>query len=168
MAAGDRRSRNGSAPRRSYSGRHYVIRFRTLAKFLFPLHWHRHDEHITVVSGPFRLSINKRRSEHRGRVARRHPGEGRITAPGTEQARMVEVSGIGPFESIYRRTLILWRHEASLRTVPADPGNCSRRNRSPSCRSRSKRKSPNSRSPTACTSSSLNATMRRWFPSTPT
>ena len=41
----------------------FVIRFRTSREVSIPLHWHRHDEHITVLSGPFSLSVNGARSE---------------------------------------------------------------------------------------------------------
>ena len=62
----------------------FVIRFRTSREIVVPLHWHRHDEHITVLSGPFSLSVN---------------GAHHSTwyGPGT----VIQVSGIGPFESIY-------------------------------------------------------------------
>lgn len=78
----------------------YVIRFRTNREIFVPLHWHRHDEHITVVSGPFSLSINDKRSE----LAQ----ASHVVIPATARhstwygaGTMVEVSGIGPFESIY-------------------------------------------------------------------
>lgn len=41
----------------------FVIRFRTSHEIVVPLHWHRHDEHITVLSGPFSLSVNGARNE---------------------------------------------------------------------------------------------------------
>jgi quercetin dioxygenase-like cupin family protein len=78
----------------------YVIRFRTQREIFVPLHWHRNDEHIKVVSGPFRLSINNERSE----LA---PGSSVVIPAGIHHCAwyavgtMVQVSGMGPFESIY-------------------------------------------------------------------
>ena len=78
----------------------YVIRFRTHRDIFVPLHWHRHDEHITVVSGPFSLSTNDKRSEL--------AAESHVVIPATVRhcawygaGTQVEVSGMGPFESIY-------------------------------------------------------------------
>ena len=78
----------------------YVIRFRTHREIFVPLHWHRHDEKITVVAGPFTLSINDARSEL---------GVGSsVLIPATVQhstwynaGTVIQVSGIGPFETIY-------------------------------------------------------------------
>ncbi len=78
----------------------YVIRFRTDREIFVPLHWHRHDEHITVVSGPFSLSISDKRSEL-------VPGSHVVIAATVRHCAwygagtVVEVSGMGPFESIY-------------------------------------------------------------------
>src|SRR5437879_2811806 len=33
----------------------YVVRFRTHREIHVPLHWHRTDEHFTVMSGPFQM-----------------------------------------------------------------------------------------------------------------
>ena len=78
----------------------YVIRFRTNREIFVPLHWHRHDERITVVSGPFSFSKDNQRSE----VA---PGSS-VVIPATVRhsawygaGTVVEVSGMGPFETIY-------------------------------------------------------------------
>ena len=78
----------------------YVIRFRTDREIFVPLHWHQHDEHIKVVSGPFSLSINNVRSELAVGSS--------VVIPATVQhcawydaGTVVEVSGMGPFESIY-------------------------------------------------------------------
>jgi quercetin dioxygenase-like cupin family protein len=78
----------------------YVIRFRTHREIFVPWHWHRQDEHIVVVAGPFSLSINNERSE----LA---PGSHAVI-PATVRhcawygaGTVIEVSGMGPFESIY-------------------------------------------------------------------
>jgi quercetin dioxygenase-like cupin family protein len=78
----------------------YVIRFRTHREIFVPLHWHQHDEHITVVSGPFTISINDARSELVVGSS--------VVIPATVQhstwygtSTVVQVSGMGPFESIY-------------------------------------------------------------------
>ena len=78
----------------------YIIRFRTHREIFVSLHWHRHDEHVTVVSGPFSLSINRERSELAAGSS--------VVIPATVHhstrygaGTVVQVSGIGPFESIY-------------------------------------------------------------------
>ncbi len=78
----------------------YVIRFRTDREIFVPLHWHPHDEHVRVVNGPFSLSINNQRSvlEAGSKVvipAKAHHST--WYGAGTQ----IEVSGMGPFESIY-------------------------------------------------------------------
>ena len=78
----------------------YVIRFRTDAEIFVPLHWHRHDEHITVVSGPFSLSINDARSDLAAGSDIVIPATVRHSAR-YGKGTIVEVSGMGPFESIY-------------------------------------------------------------------
>ncbi len=78
----------------------YLIRFRTDREIFVPLHWHRHDEHVTVVSGPFSLSIDKQRSElapGSSVMIPAHVHHSTWYAAGT----VVEVGGMGPFESIY-------------------------------------------------------------------
>jgi len=78
----------------------YVIRFRTHREVFVPLHWHRHDEHVTVVSGPFAMSFDEARLE----LA---PGSYAVIPAGVrhcawyDAGTVVQVSGMGPFESIY-------------------------------------------------------------------
>ena len=77
-----------------------VIRYRTDREIFVPLHWHPRDEHVRVVNGPFSLSINNQRSQL---------GAGsKVVIPAKVHhstwygaGTQVEVSGIGPFESIY-------------------------------------------------------------------
>jgi quercetin dioxygenase-like cupin family protein len=78
----------------------FVLRFRTAREMSVPLHWHRHDEHITVLSGPFGLSVNGARSDlDAGAYVIIPAGAHHSTwyGPGT----LIQVNGIGPFESIY-------------------------------------------------------------------
>ena len=78
----------------------YVIRFRTDREIFVPLHWHRHDEHIRVVNGPFSVSFDGARQEFARGSDIVIPANVRHCAwygAGTQ----VEVSGLGPFESIY-------------------------------------------------------------------
>jgi quercetin dioxygenase-like cupin family protein len=78
----------------------YVIRFRTDREIFVPLHWHPRDEHVRVVNGPFSLSINDQRSELAAGSKVVIPAKVHHSTwygVGTQ----VEVSGIGPFESIY-------------------------------------------------------------------
>jgi hypothetical protein len=78
----------------------YVIRFRTDREVFVPLHWHRHDEHVRVINGPFSLSINNQRSELAAGSKVVIPAKVHHSTwygAGTQ----VEVSGMGPFESIY-------------------------------------------------------------------
>ena len=78
----------------------YVIHYRTDREIFVPLHWHRHDEHVRVVNGSFSLSINNQRRE---------VGVGsKVVIPAKAHhstwygaGTQVEVSGMGPFESIY-------------------------------------------------------------------
>ena len=78
----------------------FVIRFRTSREISVPLHWHRHDEHITVLSGPFSLSVNRARSElEQGSYVVIPAGAHHSTWYGS--GTLIQVSGIGPFESIY-------------------------------------------------------------------
>ena len=78
----------------------FVIRFRTVREIVVPLHWHRHDEHITVLSGPFSLSVNGARSElEQGSYVVIPAGAHHSTWYGA--GTVIQVSGIGPFESIY-------------------------------------------------------------------
>jgi quercetin dioxygenase-like cupin family protein len=78
----------------------YVIRFRTDREIFVPLHWHQHDEHITVVSGPFSLSLDDSRSALAAGSDIMIPATVRHSAWYGE-GTVVEVSGVGPFESIY-------------------------------------------------------------------
>ena len=78
----------------------YVIRFRTDREIFVPLHWHHHDEHVTVIAGPFAMSYKGARQEMT-------PGAS-VVIPATVRhstwygtGTVVEVSGQGPFESIY-------------------------------------------------------------------
>src|SRR5258705_6583764 len=78
----------------------FVIRLRTDREIVVPLHWHRHDEHITVLSGPFSLSVNGARSElEQGSyvVIPAGPHYSTWYAPGT----LIQLSANGPFESAY-------------------------------------------------------------------
>ena len=78
----------------------YVIRFRTGRDISVPLHWHRHDEHVKVISGPFALSLDNQRRELAADSSVVIPAQAHHRtwySPGT----IVEVSGMGPFESIY-------------------------------------------------------------------
>ncbi len=78
----------------------YVIRFRTHREIFVPLHWHRHDEHITVVAGPFAMSLHETRQELAS-------GSYVVIPAGVHHSAwygagtVVQVSGMGPFESIY-------------------------------------------------------------------
>lgn len=78
----------------------YVIRFRTHREIFVPLHWHRHDEHITVIVGPFAMSFDGARREL-------IPGSYVAIPAGIRHSAwygagtVVQVSGLGPFESIY-------------------------------------------------------------------
>ena len=78
----------------------FVIRFRTVREIAVPLHWHRHDEHITVLCGPFSLSVN-------GAPNPLEPGSYVVIPAGAHHrtwygpGTVIQVSGIGPFESIY-------------------------------------------------------------------
>ena len=78
----------------------YVIRFRTVRDIFVPLHWHRYDEHITVVNGPFSMSCDGARQEFA-------PGSHVVIPANVRhcawygEGTVVQVSGLGPFESIY-------------------------------------------------------------------
>jgi quercetin dioxygenase-like cupin family protein len=90
----------------------YVIRFRTHREIFVPLHWHREDEHVTVLAGPFSLSLDNALDKVSDQAL---DGERRELAPGSYAVipagvhhsawygagTVVQVSGIGPFESIY-------------------------------------------------------------------
>jgi mannose-6-phosphate isomerase-like protein (cupin superfamily) len=81
-------------------GGSFVLRFRTSYEICVPLHWHRHEEHITVLSGPFSLSVNGARSEL-------GPGSYVVIPAGAHHSTwygsgtVIQVSGMGPFENIY-------------------------------------------------------------------
>ncbi len=78
----------------------FVMRFRTSREISIPLHWHRHDEHITVLSGPFSLSVNGVRTElDAGSYVVIPAGAHHSTGYGA--GTLIQVSGTGPFESIY-------------------------------------------------------------------
>ena len=78
----------------------FVFRLRTGRDLVVPLHWHRHDEHITVLSGPFSLSVNGERSElAQGSYIVIPAGAHHSTSYGA--GTLIQVNGIGPFESIY-------------------------------------------------------------------
>jgi hypothetical protein len=78
----------------------YVIRFRTDREIFVPPQWHRHDENVTVMSGPFSLSVDNQRGE----LA---PGSSIVIPAKVHHSAwyaagtVVQVSGIGPFESVY-------------------------------------------------------------------
>jgi quercetin dioxygenase-like cupin family protein len=78
----------------------YVIRFRTDREIFVPLHWHPHDESVRVINGPFGLSMDSERSELGAGSTVVIPAKVHHSTwygAGTQ----VEVSGMGPFESIY-------------------------------------------------------------------
>jgi quercetin dioxygenase-like cupin family protein len=78
----------------------FVIRFRTVREMSVPLHWHRHDEHITVLSGPFSLAVNGVRNElEAGSYVVIPAGAHHSTSYGA--GTLIQVNGTGPFESIY-------------------------------------------------------------------
>jgi len=78
----------------------FVLRFRTSREIAIPLHWHRHDEHITVLSGPFSLAVNGERDElETGSYVVIPAGAHHSTWYGA--GTLIQVNGTGPFESIY-------------------------------------------------------------------
>jgi mannose-6-phosphate isomerase-like protein (cupin superfamily) len=78
----------------------FVLRFRTVREMSVPLHWHRHDEHITVLAGPFSLSVNGARAElEQGSYVVIPAGAHHRTWYGA--GTLIQVNGTGPFESIY-------------------------------------------------------------------
>jgi quercetin dioxygenase-like cupin family protein len=78
----------------------FVMRFRTAREMTVPLHWHRRDEHITVLSGPFGLTVNGVREElESGSYVVIPAGAHHSTSWGA--GTVIQVNGTGPFESIY-------------------------------------------------------------------
>jgi hypothetical protein len=81
-------------------GEPYVIRFRTNREIYVPLHWHREDEHVTLLAGPFSLDFGSSQQP----IA---PGAYVVIPAGVRHrawygaGTVIQVSGIGPFESIY-------------------------------------------------------------------
>ena len=83
------------------AGEDFVIRFRTDREIHVPLHWHPHHEPITVLAGAFRVALES------SETFLLNPG-GYVFIPAGVRHRtsyaprtVVQVTGIGPFESIY-------------------------------------------------------------------
>ena len=82
----------------------YAIRFRTHREILVPLHWHREDEHVTILAGSFGLSLDQ---ELDGKRSELSPGSYAVIPAGVRHQAwygvdtVIQVSGMGPFESIY-------------------------------------------------------------------
>ena len=81
-------------------GAPFVVRFRTDRQIDIPLHWHRTDEHITVLHGPFSLrDADKSTPLEEGSYLVIPAGVHHATRYGL--GTVIQVSGIGPQETIY-------------------------------------------------------------------
>jgi hypothetical protein len=85
----------------SKPGAPFVVRFRTDRHIEIPLHWHRADEHITVLHRPFSLRYGDSKptqlEEESYVLIPAGVHHSSRYGPGT----VIQVSGIGPQESIY-------------------------------------------------------------------
>jgi quercetin dioxygenase-like cupin family protein len=87
------------------SGMLFVIRFRTDREIPVPAHWHQADEHITVLEGPYSFSLGDRFDV--SRLIGLPPGSHVFVPKGTchfalyGPGTLVQVSGVGPFQSYY-------------------------------------------------------------------
>ena len=87
------------------AGSPFVIRFRYRGKARIPPHWHPVDEHLTVLSGTFRLGMGERGDESAATVL----GAGAYAFVGAKMAHYgwtdgdttIQVHGIGPFAINY-------------------------------------------------------------------
>jgi quercetin dioxygenase-like cupin family protein len=79
----------------------FIVRFRTDRLIEVPLHWHRTDEHITVLHRPFsvRFADEKYTQLEEESYVLIPAGVQHASryGPGT----VIQVSGVGPLESIY-------------------------------------------------------------------
>jgi hypothetical protein len=82
-------------------GEPFVVRFRTDRQIDIPLHWHRTDEHITVLNGPLSLRDVDTKS------TQLEEGSYLVIPAGVHHATryglgtVIQVRGIGPQETIY-------------------------------------------------------------------
>jgi quercetin dioxygenase-like cupin family protein len=83
------------------SGSAFVLRFRYRGRARIPPHWHPADEHLTILSGTFRLGTGSSGDE--GATTALGPGAYALVAAKmphyawTEGDTVVQVHGIGPF-----------------------------------------------------------------------
>jgi quercetin dioxygenase-like cupin family protein len=86
-------------------GSPFVLRFRYLGKARIPPHWHPTDEHLTVLSGTFRLGMGESGDES-ATTALRAGAYAFVAAKMAHYAwaeadTMIQVHGIGPFAINY-------------------------------------------------------------------
>ena len=82
-------------------GSHFVMRFRYTGKSRVPPHWHPTDEHLTVLSGTFRLGMGERGDE--SATTALGPGAYAFVAAKmahyawADNGTTIQAHGIGPF-----------------------------------------------------------------------
>jgi quercetin dioxygenase-like cupin family protein len=86
-------------------GSSFVMRFRYSGKARIPPHWHPTDEHLTVLSGTFRIGMGERGDESAttplGPGAYAHVPAKMAHYAWADDGTTVQVHGIGPFAINY-------------------------------------------------------------------
>ena len=86
-------------------GSPFVMRFRYSGKARIPPHWHPTDEHLTVLSGTFRIGMGERGDESKttalGSGAYAHVPAKMAHYAWADEGTTVQVHGIGPFAINY-------------------------------------------------------------------
>jgi quercetin dioxygenase-like cupin family protein len=93
----------GGNPNRK--GAEYVVRYRLRRGLVIPPHWHPGDEHVTVLSGKFRMGFGKKGVWKNSVVL--GPGD-YVFIPRrvvhftrTEQDAVLQAHGVGPFKILF-------------------------------------------------------------------
>jgi quercetin dioxygenase-like cupin family protein len=87
-------------------GAPYVIRLRSTPGTRLPVHWHRNDEHITVLSGTWCVGMGDTFDET---ACRDLPAGTYIFVPkgmrhfAVARGNVVQIHGIGPFKAVFSR-----------------------------------------------------------------
>ncbi|HWF48507.1 MAG TPA: cupin domain-containing protein [Bryobacteraceae bacterium] len=86
-------------------GEHYTLRFRTSRESKVAAHWHPEDEHVTVLEGPFLLGFG---GVFEPSLLKSIPPGSYVYVPRKTRhfamygaGTIVQVNGVGPFETIY-------------------------------------------------------------------
>jgi quercetin dioxygenase-like cupin family protein len=86
-------------------GSEFVVRYRLQKGFQVPPHWHPGDEHITMISGRFRLGTGKKTNWKKAALLRAgdyvYLPARQVHYTRCEEETIVQAQGVAPFRIIY-------------------------------------------------------------------